>query len=289
MQFIHQNENRITKLIIKGACITIQAAWRGYLCRKKLNEAFYETQKLPNKTNQFVLNCRQNVNRPVYDNESSIYLNNFTLRCLKNFLFSYDVLLFVEGNIFYCHSLVLWFKSKVFKNLIEYYDSYDNDSTSIRFKFELLITAKCWMVIHKFIYGYETKITSEIFEEVLFCARELHFEELYSELLIVKKSSNPGWEKSDKSYNSIYYSELFLKEDSYDVFKQVIGLYFAKKISSQKVLDYLTSFQIDYASMNEKQLRKCIYLLKTLMKLKNSRLILNLIDIYLNNNNNKNI
>ena len=67
-------------------------------------------------------------------------------------------------------------------------------------------------------------------------------------------------------------------------FKCVLSSYLKQKISLQQAQAYLSSTFINYENMNEHELRKCIYLLKTKLKRHNSsRLLFDLIKIFLEN------
>jgi hypothetical protein len=78
-------------------------------------------------------------------------------------------------------------------------------------------------------------------------------------------------------------TEPFLIVSSYfQFFNSVVDLFANQKLDKQRAFGYLSNNEyIDYSQMSSEQLKTCIYLLKTKMKLKNSKLIVRIIDIYL--------
>lgn len=259
---------------IESECATkIQRAWRSYKSRKE-----------------------KGLMAPNFGSE--IYLDNFSKYCFTN-NFLCDVIIYVQNKIYYCHSVVLWCTSRYFKKLLERYDINER-LWDKKLKYQLLISTQCWEIIQSYIYGYDVVIDKDLLDELVHVANELKIEDLKRELRKLPIDSNLNTNQncnnnstssfsidSKSSSSSLIYlasqHPFQLISNYYKFFKCVINFYVEKKLSYAKTFIYLSTNYIDYSKMNEAQLRKCIYLLKTKLKLSNSSLILKIIDIYLHN------
>ena len=93
-----------------------------------------------------------------------------------------------------------------------------------------------------------------------------------------------NYEGDEETENEYSHPPLQIISNYYKFFKCVLSSYLKQKISLQQAQAYLSSTFINYENMNEHELRKCIYLLKTKLKRHNSsRLLFDLIKIFLEN------
>lgn len=316
--FIHPDEknlnsNELNEYVILGAVITIQAAWRAYKCRKEFKKKKFPR---PNSTHQNsdlkMQKCSVNDNSKhifISGNSDTFSMNLFTKSCLMN-AFMCDVAVIIEDAIFYCHSLALWTNSNYFKNIFENEQKLKIDTNSngkIKYKFRLLISKPCWIAIQNYIYGYKIEISKAILKELIDVANDLEIKNLLIDLRknILFEGSNPKLVQSqisNKAYSNKMNARLLdslnfdnnnikhNKDDPnsfqilgnyYNFFKFILNSYIKKKISLEQANEYFSSKYINYETMNEKQLRKCIYLLKTKTRIQNSALLTEIINVFL--------
>lgn len=272
-------------LILNGAALTIQCTWRSYKFRKDL--------ALNIKLNQLKKDFSDTIN-PFTDT----FYNYLTTKCIKN-NFLYDVEIQIDNVTFNCHSLVLWHNSHYFRSLLR-----KSDKLSETYQFKLKIPNDVWQIIQNFIYGYEITIPDRLIYQLDKACQELKIDSLLMQLNqmpIENFTSNLNKNQNNNccsnpslstalSLNSInnQTSRLELNKpfqlisDNYKFFKCIINLYRRNKFTHSETLDFLSTSYIDYSQMNDEQLNKCILMLKTYLKLRNSDLILKIIEIYLN-------
>ena len=235
-------------MLLNGAAITIQSAWRAYRIRREF-EKFIYSRKL--------INIAKN---------SQNYLNRFSDYCFKN-EFLADVILFVGNQTFYCHSVVLWANSTYLKYLLETYD-YDsngecsnnceysqNNCSKFKYKFELMISVTCWEVIQKFIYGYAVEFEIDLLEELVLVCDQLGFSDLTKELETVLKFSDHtnfdefmGLQNDEKNFNqnnnlssaSLFNADLI---KAFDLSQSSSELFFIEKSNESFQMVHLTTKQ----------------------------------------------
>lgn len=268
------------ELILNGAAITIQCAWRSYKNKKDLSL----TIRLSRLKDDFV----------AIDTFQSYLIT----KCINN-NFIYDVKILINNVIFHCHSLVLWHSSLYFRNLL-----IKSDKNLVTYQFQVNVSTDAWEIIQKFIYGYEIWIPDNLMDELERASKELKIDSLLNELneQAVKNftgslnknhnnnsSSNPSLSLAlslnsidDQASNFELYKPFQLISNNYKFFKCIINLYRHNKFTYSQTLHYLSTKFVDYSQMNDHQLNKCILMLKTYLKLRNSDLILKIIEIYLN-------
>ena len=280
--------------VICGAALTIQSAWRIYW----LNKSCRMSSKLNvNTTNEHIsatkiqalwrgAKCRQKL-LPQSSNQS----------------IRRDVEVIVEQTeTFLCHSIVLWHNSGYFKEKLlasMFCESSLNESPPI-YKFELpmSISRECWRTIQNYFYGHEIKIYDRAsFNQVMNASVELDIERLTAKLkkfilksnlsdtTIVNKNNNNTdldyFVDNDHEFNQ----PLQFLSHYYKFFKCVLSLYLKNKLNLQQTELYLSPHFINYEKMNEKEIKKCIYLLKTRLKSQNSSLVCDLIEVFLSKKN----
>ena len=275
-------------LILNGAALTIQCTWRSYKFRKDL--------ALNIKLNQLKKDF-SGIFNPIPDT----FYNYLTTKCIKN-NFVYDVEIHLDNTTFNCHSLVLWHNSYYFQNLLE-----KSDKFSEIYQFKLKMPNDVWEVIQNFIYGYDISIPNRLIGKLNKACQELKIDSLLiqlNEMEVENFTSNLNRNQNNNcdsnpslsmalSLNSIndqiscleLNKPFQLISDNYKFFKCIINLYRRNKFTHSETLDYLSTNYIDYSQMNDEQLNKCILMLKTYLKLRNSDLILKIIEIYLNKKN----
>jgi hypothetical protein len=274
--------------ILCGAAITIQAAWRGYLCRKALRNNTNKTMilnKNNNNNNESTideeLKAENVMNSMNIVNDNKVNCNNY----FKND-FLCDVIINVEGKQYKCHSVVLWCNSGYFKKVFE--TDYINKQNH-KYYFEVYTSSKCWEIAHLFIYGHSVVIEKELLNDLLKLVEQLEIKELLKEIRNTSKTTSL---LSYSSLNTKYSTKfkticlgskqpLQIISSYYLFFKCVINFHMANKLTLNETLKYLSSSYINYSKMNEKELFNSIYLLKTKMKIQNSNLIPELINNYL--------
>ncbi len=283
--------------VLCGAAITIQTYWRKYRLRKLLDCSFKLT-KTSSLISTNVIAEKLFINpQPSVENLDAMTKRYF------NTNFQCDVEILVEKcEIFLCHSMVLWYNIGFFK---ERFPAARANETAIKYKFELpkAITKKCWKIIQDYIYGYDIKIDDALlFNQLakacvkldipnLACKLKEH--ELKSKCMNSNENTNNNnnnsfdddYEGDEETENeSCHHPPLQLISNYYKFFKCVLSSYLKQKISLQQTYAYLSSKFINYENMNDQELRKCIYLLKTKLKRHNSSsLIFDLIKIFLEN------
>ena len=296
--------------VLCGAAITIQAAWRKYKLKSFLNVSLKTMKTSPsipsNDLSEKCLTYPQsstvNLNEPsiVNLNESStVNLNAITKRYFDTD-FQSDVEIIVESNeIFLCHSMVLWCNIGYFKEKILANKSHQ-PFTKYQFELPQSIRKKCWQTIQDFIYGYDIEIENfHLFSQLtqacitldipsLACKlkeHELKFKCMNSNANYNNNNNNSDdYEGDEETENESSHPPFQLISNYYKFFKCVLSSYLKQKISLQQTHAYLSSSFINYENMNEHELRKCIYLLKTKLKRHNSsRLLFDLIKIFLEN------
>lgn len=296
--------SRINELyfISHGAAIIIQKAWR----------AFYKTENnVNNNNNRFcetdddkyssssssVLSRKASSNYLSEKTDLSRLVNN----CLYNF-FKCDVEIIVENRRYVCHSVVLWSSSGLFRSMLDC-DNRDSSDHMIRFYIETFV--ECWDYVYLFIYGYEAelpkdkKIINHLFRLII----KLEIYNLIEKFNLndkIREKSNylsdvNSFSLKETSSESIYeYDKLetgcsflgispkMLLSDSYKTLKLIINMFETGVFSFGAAYKHLLNRKlIDYNEMSENQLQNTLYLLKTKMKLKNSTLIPQIIDIYM--------
>lgn len=271
-------------LILNGAALTIQCAWRAYKFRKDLAL----TIKLNQLKNDF---------SHILNPNTDTFHNYLTNKCIKN-NFVYDVQILINNVTFYCHSLVLWHKSVYFRNLLTKWNKNGN------YQFQLNISKDSWEIIQRFMYGYDIEVPNRLVDELGGICHDLKIDGLMNELNEQvaenfignlnknqnnNSSSNPSLSLAlslnsinDQACNLTLDRPFQLISNNYKFFKCIINLYRKKKFTYSQTLHYLSTSFVDYSQMNDEQLNKCILMLKTYLKLRNSDLILNIIEIYLN-------
>jgi hypothetical protein len=294
--------------ILNGAALTIQSCWRNYA--KTLNN--YNTTTNKKKHHHHLL--------------TSPFSNPHVQQACIETGSSCDVIIYVHGKAFYCHSHILSATSAYFRKTLP--NNNTNTQHQITYmKFELLVSEKCWRVVQKFMYGYDVEIDDSdelLLAQLVRIARELEMTELLRELSKLSRfdqqyssSSSSSSASSSTSLTpstpfsltkSAKYDIYYLSSSSsascnetttttiysvhekpiqlvisnfYEFFKCVVYFYCRKKLDLNTAYAYLAPDFIDYSQMSDCQLRKCLYLLKTKLKLKNSRLLLKVIEIYM--------
>jgi hypothetical protein len=278
--------------ILCGAAITIQAVWRGYMCRK----AFKKSDNILN------LNKNNNNNNSINDEFEDENMSNASIRravnnkvtCNSYFRndFLCDVIINVEDKQYKCHSVVLWCNSGYFKKVfkVDYLNKQNNN-----YHFEIYTSSKCWEIVQLFIYGHSVIIYEHLLNDLLKLVEQLEMKELLKEikhatmtsssLLACSSSSLTRKSRIENSKSKTICLDskqpLQLLNSYYLFFKCVINFHMTKKLTLNETLKYLSSSYINYSKMNEKELFNCIYLLKTKIKIQNSSLIPELINNYL--------
>ncbi|CAF0806879.1 unnamed protein product [Brachionus calyciflorus] len=299
-------------LVLDGAALTIQSAWRKYKFRQALS------LKINIKRLRHSLEHETYESEPSFvsssispsETESQTFLKNFSIYCLKsNFLC--DVSIYVNNKIYLCHSVVLWCNSRYFKSLLEKYENRCEIEDVRNFKFQVLCSNDCWEIVQNYMYGFDVTIKKGLLDELIYVTKQLKIDSLLdelTELLNRTESRECVFENLNKNQNcnsssnasipvtlstfSISDNQEILTMNSkqpfqlissyYKFFKCVVNFYRQKRLSLSKTLYYLSTNYIDYTKMSESQLNKCLLMLKTHLKLCNSDLIVQIIDIYLN-------
>ena len=267
--------------ILCGAAITIQAAWRGYLCRKafKKNLNFVVLNTINSNSSGVSVNeeTEQDNNSICISSQESIYFKNDFLS---------DVTINVEDKQYKCHSVVLWCNSGYFKKIFK--ANYMNQQNN-KYHFKVYTRSECWEIVQLFIYGNSVIVNEHLLNDLFELVEKLEIKELLEE---IKKLSHRMtiYSKSNLKSTIEQPSEPICIESKqrlqiitsyYLFFKCVINFHMTKKLSLNETLKYVSSNYIDYSKMNEKELFNCIYILKTKIKIQNSILIPELINNYL--------
>lgn len=251
--------------ILDGAALTIQNSWRNYQSRAK-------PSKPPVKPDPTI----QDLDRHV---KSSIQ-NDFLC----------DVELTVENETFNCHSLVLSVNSGYFRRVFSEYNRNQQD----KYKFELRTSSRCWQLIQDYMYGYDIMIARKLLDTVVRIARELEITDMIASLdnlaatrSISMFSLNPNETRTiydDDSENELVClspsQPVHLITNYYKFVKCVVYFYCQGKLDKTTAVHYLSFEFIDYFRMTHRQLRKCIGWFKTKLKLENSELLVQIIDLY---------
>jgi hypothetical protein len=273
---MNDDDFSVADLILQGAALTIQSCWRKY--RKRLGS----------EREFFGLLCNH---------------------CLSN-AFRCDVTIFVNRKVYFCHSLVLWSQSRYFKAILEKHRNHNLAS----YKFELLISNQSWEIVQKYIYGYDITIPRALLNELIYVSKEFKIENLKNELIKLKEetgsdefvfdnlNTNQNCNSNSSSSISVNFPSMStvnqhealclsskqpfeVISNNYKFFKCVVNFYRHKKLDYEDTLFYLSTKHIDYSQMDEAQLKKCILMLKTYLNLRNSDLILHIVNVYLNKKN----
>lgn len=278
-------------LVLNGAAVIIQSAWRAYKCRESLKLANELTKlKLEDcyidemeKTPAAVI---QNSWRTLDTSKSClIAVNQFMHESISN-NFLCDVIIYVQNSVYYCHSVVLWSNSGYFRDIFQQ-DEMSSTTSNLKYKFELFVSCACWELVQRYIYGHDITVDADLIDELMQLAQQLRINDLIDDLDRVNRPKNSTITSTSNSTQSSCVNlsathPPHLINDYYKFFKCVVHFYTQRKLSLHKTFHYLSSDFIDYSKMTEHQLEKCILLLKTRLRLKNSQLISNIIEHYLN-------
>jgi hypothetical protein len=324
------NELKTLSCILCGACVTIQTAWRAYASRKRFRKfktfcsyfKDYDIEDFDSSDDDEEEEISSTTQANILTSEQ-LYLNTFVLNCLKN-EFQCDVLILVQDKYYFCHSFVLWCNSRHFKEIFEA-SWYSRERTyhkeTVRFRFKLFVSAKCWQVLNMYMYGYDISIDEDIFDELVVLANELKIDDLVAELesvsqkesqislsqvqsseLVLHKSVNTNNNNNNDSESSVSLSgkssldvdthtlkseelkqPFLLVSNYFQFFNSVVDLFEQNKLDEEKAFGYLSNSEyIDYSQMSSMQLTECLYVLKMKMRLSNSDLIVKIINIYIN-------
>jgi hypothetical protein len=262
------------KVLLIGAAIVIQTAWRRFKLKIKSNKDKYF-----------------NILTSSIDNQKC-YLKNFKSYCYNNNFLS-DVIIYVDDRIYYCHSFVLWCNSQYFRNIFQENDfnsnlvnssnnnnnlieiddinSFENDRFyhKFRYEFKILINHKYWELILRFIYGYDIYIEPKQTQHLYDLSKMLQINELRKALspLLYNVDRTPKTTTQSFKGNSSYY---FIQSEQsnielinhYRFFECVLNYYENDRLCCIKTKYYLSSQYIDYWQMSANQLLKCLNLLK---------------------------
>lgn len=237
MNSLNDFENiEFLSLTLNGAALIIQTAWRNYINNKNMLD-------------------KKNKNQ------------DETFAC--------DVVIYVQKQPFFCHSLVLAVTSKYFKRI---FNEYTKESGV--YKFEIETSSRYWSLIQTYMYGYDIIISRQMITEITKLAKELEIQEMVHNLDKILSHSALNASKCDVFYLSSR-QPVQLVGSYYKFFNCVIYFYCCNKIDLKTTCYYISNDFINYSTMSNQQLLKCIYQLKTRLRLKKSTLLLQLIQVYL--------
>lgn len=229
--------------VLNGAAMTIQTSWRNYILRRD------------------------------YSPGTRSLMNRHVKSSLRN-RFLCDVEILVESESFACHSLVLSVSSAYFRRVLAHSTL---DHTGI-YKFAVRTSARCWRIIQDYIYGYDVVIATSALDTITRLARQLELDDMLDDL------TNTTSDLDDDQLVCLSPRQpVHLITDYYTFVKCVVYFYTRGKLDHPTTVHYLSFEFVDYARMTDRQLRACIAWFKTKLKLKNSSLLAQLIELYARN------
>ena len=218
------------------------------------------------------------------------YVKTLAASCVRNNAPDADVILFVQNQIFYCHSILLCSHSQVFKNLINNYKTLEHDLDKngadhcgkacggFRYKFELFIHPALWEIIQNYLYGHQVKLEPNVSKELLNIAEKFQINELVDQLARFNEPKYLFEYISDtEEKNGESEQPYQLTSSYYSFFKCVIEMYCDKLLTTDEINVYLSAKFIAYSQMSPKQLLKCLSLLKSKLDIKDAQFLLGLI------------